>query len=121
MMQTRERRGQPRVKGTTGFTVEFEPKTPAVEVKDISLSGIRFRTNRPIEDMTRLMMTLVFPDEPTSKGKEMAPDGVQCEGAVVRCDAIGKGSKTLYEIAVFFTQLSDDAKRAIEDYVYTHR
>ena len=117
---TKERRKQPRAKGTAGMKVGVEPQIPAVQVRDISLSGISFRVDDPIEFMTRLMMTLIFPTEPASPAGRATPLSVQCEGAVVRCDPVTKGGKKQYEVAVFFTQLDNPTKEAIEEYVQTH-
>jgi len=120
MKPTKERRAQPRAKGTPRFTVGLKPKGPSVQVRDISLSGISFRVSSPIEFMTRLMMTLEFAADHALK-EPTASDSIQCEGAVVRCDPAGDGNKGAYEVAVFFTQLSEHAKKVIGEYVHTHR
>jgi hypothetical protein len=120
MKPTKERRAQPRAKGTPRFTVDLKPHGPAVQVRDISLSGISFRLSDPIEFMTRLIMTLEFPVETASK-ESTAPDSIQCEGAVVRCDPVDDGKKDAFEVAVFFTQLGEQAKKVIREYVHTHR
>ena len=120
MKPTKERRAQPRAKGTPRFTIDLKSKGPAVQVRDISLSGISFKAAGPIEFMTRLKMTLEFPADQTLK-KSTPPGSIQCEGAVVRCDPIGNGNKGAYEVAVFFTQLSDYAKKVIGEYVHAHR
>lgn len=110
----KERRKQPRAKGTAGLVVSMESGTPSADIKDISLSGISFTVDSPIEFMTQLMMTLIFPTESTpSHGSD---EGVRCEGAVVRCEpADADGDR--YEVAVFFRHLDETAKTAIENYV----
>ncbi len=118
--QTEERRRQPRAKGTAGLTVGLEPESAAIQVKDVSLSGISFRTREPIEFMTQLMMTLVFPTTGGAKSRATDPYAVRCEGAVVRCDRRGSKEENQYEIAVFFTHLDENARKAIEEYVQTH-
>lgn len=117
---TEERRRQPRAKGTSGLTVGLGPESATIQVKDLSLSGICFRTKKPIEFMTQLMMTLVFPAASASQSQAANPDTVRCEGAVVRCDHTSAKRENQYEIAVFFTHLDENAKRAIEEYVQTH-
>ncbi len=115
-----ERRRQPRVKGIAGLTVGLGPESAAIQVKDLSLSGISFRTKKPIEFMTQLMMRIVFPSKSTANSHATDPDAVRCEGAVVRCDRVRSGTENQYEIAVFFTDLDENAKRAIKTYVHEH-
>ena len=111
----KERRQQPRAKGTTGLMVGVESMTPSTDIKDISLSGVCFTVGEPLEFMTRLMMTLIFPSE-VSPADEPG-SAVQCEGAVVRCEPTESGEDDSYEVAVFFTHLEETAKVAIEEYV----
>jgi len=120
MKPTKERRAQPRAKGTPRFMVGLKPKGSAVQVRDISVSGISFRVSNPIEFMTRLVMTLDFPSGHASKDPT-AHGSILCEGAVVRCEPVTGGNKGEYEVAVFFTELSEHARKAIEKYVHTHR
>ena len=116
----KERRKHLRAKGAEGLTVGVEPQAPGVPVRDISLSGVSFTLDAPVEFMTRLMMTLVFPSGRSPERQPSAPAAVQCEGAVVRCDPVRDGREGCYDVAVFFTHLEDSAKEAIEEYVQTH-
>ena len=112
-----ERRKLPRVKGTVGLLVGMESQSPTTDIRDISLSGISFITDSPIEFMTQLMMTLVLPTvDASSKGSKGADSRVQCEGAAVRCEPVGVDGES-YEVAVFFMHLDETAKAAIEKYV----
>ena len=117
---TKERRQHPRAKGVPGLTVGAGSETPNVQVEDLSLSGLCFRTSRPIEYMTRLTMTLVFSPRHSPADRSNKPVSVQCEGAVVRCDPFHKDNGTQYEVAVFFTDLDETAEEAIGEYVSTH-
>jgi hypothetical protein len=112
-----ERRKQPRVKASVGLMIGVEPQSPSADIRDISLSGISFIVDSPIEFMTQLVMTLVLPAADASSGGSDNPDGrVQCEGAVVRCDPAGADDDR-YEVAVYFMHLNETAKAAIEKYV----
>lgn len=111
----KERREQPRARGTAGLMIGVESMTPSADIKNISLSGVCFTVGRPLEFMTRLMMTLIFPSD-ISSAEELG-GAVQCEGAVVRCEPAGAGNDGRYEVAVFFTHLGGTAKAAIEEYV----
>jgi hypothetical protein len=113
----KERRNQPRAKATAGLLVGLESQTPGSDIRDISLSGICFTVEEPLEFMTQLMMTLIFPTENASA--QESGGAVQCEGAVVRCEPIDPDASKSYEVAVFFTHLEGTAKAAIEEYVKT--
>ncbi|MBI5116347.1 PilZ domain-containing protein [Candidatus Poribacteria bacterium] len=115
-----ERRSKPRARGTKGLTVGAEPHVPAVQVKDISLSGVSFRTRQPIEFMTRLVMTLVFPEICGANRGAGAVARAQCEGAVVRCVPLYEGNGDRYEVAVFFTGMENSTREMLETYVRTH-
>lgn len=113
-----ERRKKPRARGAPGLTVGVKSQAPSADIRDISLSGVRFAVDEPIEFMTRLIMTLVVPGADASSDETAG--GVHCEGAVVRCEPMDSGENSRYEVAVFFTQLDETAKKAIEEYVQTH-
>ena len=115
-----ERRKYPRAGGVKDLTVGAEPHVPSVQVINLSLSGLCFRMNHPIEFMTRLMMTLVLPRPHASADRPLSSISVQCEGTVVRCDPVCEDNQTRYEAAVFFTHLDDTPRKAIEEYVETH-
>ena len=116
-MPKKERRKQPRAKGTTGLLVGLESQTPGDDIRDISLSGVCFTVEEPLEFMTQLMMTLIFPTE--NAPAQESGGAIQCEGAVVRCEPIDSDAGNNYEVAVFFTRLEEAAKAAIEEYVKT--
>ena len=108
-----ERRKQPRVKGAAGLVVGVEPQSSTIDIRDISISGVSFFVDTPIEFMTQLMMTLILP----IAGASDNPDGrVQCEGAVVRCEPTSEDGDR-YEVAVFFMHLDETIKATIEKYV----
>ncbi|GAB4342078.1 MAG: hypothetical protein Kow0099_19300 [Candidatus Abyssubacteria bacterium] len=115
-----ERRKQPRVRADDGVSIGIDAQVTGVQVRDISLSGLCFRLGHPLDFMTRLMITLVFPhDRPQNRGSAL-DDAIQCEGAVVRCEQVNDDYGTRYEVAVFFTKLDETARRAIDRYVKTH-
>jgi hypothetical protein len=115
-----ERRKQPRVRGAAGLRLGSAPHAAGLQVKDISLSGLSFRISRPIEFMTRLMMTLILPIQSDPAGQPETPTSVPCEGAVVRCEPVHGSDVDQYEVAVFFTHLDDTAREAVEEYVKAH-
>ena len=110
-----ERRKQPRAKGTAGLLIGLESQMPGTDIRDISLSGLCFTVEEPIEFMTQLLMALIFPTENASA--QESGGTIRCEGAVVRCEPIDSDVGDSYEVAVFFTHLEETAKAAIEEYV----
>ncbi len=115
-----EKRGQPRAKGAADLLVGVDSQTPGAYINNISLSGINFTVDTPIEFMTRLMMTLVFPDQNSSQGKAVPSRGILCEGVVVRCEPVSENDEERYEVAAFFIHLDEVTKDAIEIYIQTH-
>lgn len=103
----RERRRAPRA--GADFSIQLNPAggaTPA-RLKDVSTIGLCCTTSAKLAEMTLVGIDLQLPGE----GKRHA-----LQGAVVRCerDAAEKGS---YELAVYFTQIDDAARRALAGYV----
>ena len=112
-----ERRKKPRAKGIAGLAVGLASQGRSADIIDISLSGLRFTTDEPIECMTQLVMTLVVPATNPSSGEKSTD--VQCKGAVVRCEPSGPDEDCSFDVAVFFTSLDDAARETIEEYVQT--
>lgn len=114
-----ERRKQPRAKAVGGLTVGAKPHLATVQVKDISAAGLCFKNSRPLEFMSRLQMILVIP---LCADALVRPEigEIHCEGVVVRCERIEDKHGNHYEIAVFFTQMDEAARKAVEKYVKNH-
>ena len=114
----KERRRKRRVTGVEGLAIGLDSQTSAAAIIDISLSGVRFLTQKPVEFMTKLMMTLIISGD--GSAPKTSRTGVQCEGAVVRCEPIGRGEDGRYEVAAFFTHLDEEAEKTIGEYVHAH-
>lgn len=104
---SRERRRAPRA--LADFSIQLNPKqgaTPA-RVKDLSAIGLCCTTTARLNEMALVGIDLQLPGE--SKRHAL-------QGAVVRCepDESAKGS---YELAVFFTQIDEAAKKALGAFV----
>jgi len=112
--QSEERREHPR--SQHGFAQPRAAVSGSIikHVDNISCSGVLCRMNNSLPLMEKLLVTIELPD---FSSDDMS-FSVECEGVVVRnerveCDVDG----TEYQIAVFFTHLSDDARRHIAGYV----
>jgi len=105
-----ERRGARRVDATLSLQVSMPDGVSKLETINISSSGLYFRSDRFMEPMTKLAMELEV-DVPDAEG----PARVACEGLVVRTipEAETPGC-TAYEIAVFFTHITSEARGTLE-------
>lgn len=103
----RERRRAPRA--VADFPIQLNPAgqaTPA-RLKDLSAIGLCCTTSAKMQEMSIVGIDLQLPGE--SKRHAL-------QGAVVRCEPT-RGSKSSYELAVWFTQIDDAAKKALGAYV----
>lgn len=77
-------------------------------LRDLSRSGLSCVSPVPFDDMTVLEVSIPLP----------FPEGrrpLTVSGAVVRCDPIDDGEA--YTVAIFFTQVDEDAGRVLEDFL----
>jgi hypothetical protein len=85
----------------------------AAQVCDLSLSGIRCVTARPIGVMTQVGLLLVLPDADTA---------IDCRGAVVRSDRLDDGDGDgRYETAIFFTSMAEPDRVELQEFLQTVR
>ncbi len=104
-----ERRRYPRSR--RGFsTVKTQSETGVLNhVDNISANGVLCHTAEPIPLMTKMSVALDLP-QPANKR-------VDCEGIVVRCDPDDAGTDGAYKVAILYTHLDEDDRRAIEEFV----
>jgi len=103
----RERRRAPRARAD--FPIRLSPlgsATPA-RLKDLSAIGLCCTTGQKIEEMTLVGIELQLPGQ---------PDRHAVQGAVVRCEPT-RAQKGQYEVAVYFTEITDAARSAVNAYV----
>lgn len=104
-----ERRQHPRVdqKIRIDFKLDADENIITGETCNLSPMGVYCQVDRPVAEMTRLMIML---DLPTGQ--------VTCEGTVVRSEA-GTNPSEMHNLAIFFHKISDDASRQLTDYLST--
>ncbi len=107
--QQTERRRHPRAKGEFPVTINAANGRIQARVRDLSSSGICFFLEQPMPEMTAVRIDLEIP----VNGKSQKISG---DGAVVRCQRIADGIEH-YEIAVFFTYLSEESREHLLQYV----
>lgn len=86
-----------------------------VESLNVSANGVYFNSPVHIAPLTKLQITLILPSasEPTASDVE-----VVCEGVVVRAEPEAPRPDTsTYEIACYFTSISDSDKGHLESYI----
>ena len=84
--------------GSLGYDIQGE-------TRKLSAVGTYCEVNRPIPEMTQLMMVLNLPS-----------DQVECGGTVVRSVSDPKRSD-LYHLAIFFNEMSEKAKRKLNEFI----
>ncbi len=90
-----DRRCHPRSKPSTPLMFGLHAKDFDLvgEVRNLSRSGIYCRVEKPIAEMTRVMMVL-----------ELDSGRIKCDGTVVRAEpSVGKNN---YHVAIFFNKIS---------------
>ena len=115
----RERRRHPRATLEWPITIALSEGEHEARLRDVSASGLCFFLDRAIPEMTVLALRFELPGSARDAGgADAAGTLLECNGAVVRCERI---SPTLdhYEVAVFFHDVSDSSRRALEAYVAT--
>lgn len=85
--------------------------TPA-SVRDVSASGVRCTTERPIPVLSQVHLRLLIPAGAATRE-------LNCNGAVVRCVRNGAARQPTesFDTAIFFTDLRETDRAALEDYV----
>ncbi len=103
-----ERRQAPRA--VADIPIQLTPREDAqpATLKDISISGIRCQFAEAISEMTLLQINLALPGQ-------KQPACIQ--GAVVRCEKLRDQSPPTYELGIFFTDMSEEARSHIKDFV----
>jgi len=93
-----------------GFPVVVDESGPGVlnHVDNISPNGVLCHTVKPVPLMTKMSVALVLPGP--------AQHRIECEGVVVRCERHESGDDH-FKVAILFTKLDDDDKRAVEAFV----
>ncbi len=114
MAKIDERRKHPRSQHDLSKAQAVIPGSIIRHVDNISCSGVLCRMENSLPLMEKLMMTLDLPD---SNSNDMRFE-LECEGVVVRNEQIECDTDGIeYQVAIFFTHLSDDARRHITGYV----
>jgi hypothetical protein len=108
MTPTAERRKKTRAAAELDLTFDVSGRSGLARVRDISASGVRCVTDRPMPLMTQVALVIRLP-------KAAGAREISCRGAVVRSAPAGRDAA--FETAIFFTHMSDADRIDVEDFV----
>jgi len=114
---SRERRKSPRIPAKLAMQISGRDDASVLTTESINLSstGIQFGSRLFLSPLTKVALTLLLPPFGRRLRRERM---LQCEGVIVRCEErTGAGDKLRYELACYFTELTDGDRELIEQYV----
>jgi len=116
-MSRHERRRSVRAPAKLAMEVKLSGKDfGRLETINVSANGVYFTSPSYIAPLTRLEIVLVLPQ--TSGGKAGGKREVACEGVVVRTEPEAPTEDhPQYEIACFFTAISESDRAHLESYI----
>jgi hypothetical protein len=87
----------------------------AAESLNVSANGVYFASRAYIPLLTRLRVTLELPDGSGASSR------VSCDGVVVRTDPETEAPGVReYQVACYFTEISDTDRERLESYILRH-
>jgi hypothetical protein len=102
-----ERRRAPRAVATFPVRLATQPEGASAVLRDLSEIGLACTSSQAIPEMTLIGLDFALPG---------ASERHQVQGAVVRCEPLGKGKKD-WDVAVYFTEITPVTKAAVRNYV----
>lgn len=113
-----EKRRQPRTKKSINFKLKTNGSIISAVSINLSCTGTYCKVDKYIPYMTNLKIDIALPSDDQEKGIEY----LKCNGIVVRVeeDLSGANSGNIYNIAIFFNEISKSVKEKIENFVKKH-
>ena len=115
-----ERRATQRADARLSMRVEVGPLGDdgtqiVTESQNISSRGVYCHSAHYMAPLSKVAVTIVLPQFGPMKARAGM---LKCEGVVVRCEQLpGRRASRPYELACAFTDLDDDRRRLLSDYV----
>ncbi len=110
-----ERRSAARLPARLAMEITLGADRARAESLNVSANGVYFSSKAYIPLLTRLRITLELPEEPGSTSR------VACDGVVVRTEPeVETASASEYEVACYFTDMSDTDRDRLESYILRH-
>ena len=110
-MTAQERRQAPRVSEQIPVAIHDAGEELLTETKNISTAGAYCTLHRFIAPMTKLELQCELPN-----GSRRVR--IRCSGVVVRIEpSVPSPDRALYNVAIFFTELTERDRRAISQFI----
>jgi len=114
-MPIADRRGSNRVPARLSMEIVLGGDRAHAESLNVSANGVYFSSRSFIPLLTRLRVTLELPGDGGSTSR------VSCDGVVVRTDPEAESASAReYQIACYFTEISDGDRTRLESYILGH-
>ena len=112
-----ERRKHLRAKGSLPLKIADKAFDIITETVDVSSSGIYCRVTRLLPLMSKIEVVLMVPQKNSSRPKQAKK--IRCKGVVVRTEPgiLKNTDKAHHNTAIFFTDISEKDRKALESYV----
>ena len=114
-----ERRKHQRAKRHLPLKIADKTFDVITETADISPAGIYCRITRLLQPMSKVEVVFLLP----SKNNGRQAKKIRCRGVVVRSEPVilKDAERAHYNIAIFFTEISERDQKTIESYVNSGR
>ena len=122
-MREQERRRARRVQTKVRFEAAIDAKSGdgrpfSFETVNLSTSGLYFKSDLPLEPMTRFELEIMFPDGNGSDGGVEGPVSIKGEGTVVwAAPDVDDPDGKRFEVGVFFSRLDPVGKKRLAEHV----
>ena len=114
-MPSTERRGAARVPARLSMEIILGGDRAPAESLNVSANGVYFASRAFIPLLTRLRVTLELP------GDGGTTERVSCDGVVVRTEPEKESASAReYQVACYFTEISDGDRIRLESYILRH-
>lgn len=114
---TRERRKSPRIAAKLAMQVSGTDESSVLTTESINLSssGIQFQSRAFLSPLTKVSLTILLPPFGRRLRRERI---VKCDGVIVRCEEAEQAKRRpRYELACYFTEVADEERELLEQYV----
>lgn len=113
---TRERRKAPRISAKLAMQITgADDSVLTTESINLSSSGIQFLSRAFLSPLTKVSLTILL----APFGRRLRRERMlRCEGIIVRCEEAPRARReTRYELACYFTDMVDEDREILEQYV----
>jgi hypothetical protein len=115
-MNLKERRKAKRIEADIDIAMSGESGEATGKTLNISTNGVYFQSPQFMEPLTKVRLELLIPPHP--KSKDGKASSAVFDGVIVRVDPEQHDpSVSSYNIAVFFTQVSESSQKVLEGYI----